>query len=180
MKKSLLKKYSLECKKYILLTLHRPANVDDSGKLKEILQAVIKAEENIIFPVHPRTKKQINKITNDLKNLKNFSNIKLIKPVAYTEMVILEKNAKKICTDSGGVQKEAYWLKIPCITLLESQGWPELHDDGWNLLVGTNFAKIRDGIKKFNPQKKQKKHFGDGDASRKIIRILKRYFMIYD
>lgn len=170
--KKLLEKYSLAPKKYFLLTLHRPANVDDCRKLQNILQAVIKTGENIIFPIQPRTRKKVDKITDNLSRMENFDNIKLIDPVGYTEMVILEKNAKKICTDSGGIQKEAYWLKIPCVTLLESQGWPELHHDGWNILVGSDINKIYNGLKKSNPKAAQRKYFGNGSSAKKILKII--------
>ena len=87
-------------------------------------------------------------------------------------MVILEKNAKKICTDSGGIQKEAYWLKVPCVTLLDSQGWPELHCDGWNILVGSDANKIYNGLKKSNPRATQRKYFGNGESAKKILKII--------
>jgi UDP-N-acetylglucosamine 2-epimerase (non-hydrolysing) len=170
--KKFLKIYSLEPKKYFLLTLHRPANVDDCEKLQNILQAVIKTGENIIFPTHPRTRKQVDKITDNLSRMENFGNIKFIDPVGYTEMVILEKNARKICTDSGGIQKEAYWLKVPCVTLLESQGWPELHCGGWNILVGSDANKIYDGLKKNSPKTAQRKYFGNGASAKKILKII--------
>lgn len=173
---NVLEKFSLSPKKYILLTLHRPANVDNALKFKDIMEKIIKTRENIIFPIHPRTKKQLKGIIDDLRQLNDFKNIHFIDPISYTEFVVLEKNAKKICTDSGGVQKEAYWLKVPCITILDSQGWPELHKDGWNLLVGSDTKKIFTGIRNFNPKKPQRKHFGDGTAARKMVFFLSRNF----
>ncbi len=165
--KQILAEFSLAPKEYILLTMHRPANVDDPEKLYAIMEAIIKVGKRVIFPVHPRTKKQMAAIADRLGKLENFGNIKFIDPVGYTEIVVLEKNAKKILTDSGGVQKEAYWLEVPCITMLESQGWPEIHEDGWNLLVGNDPKKIYLGILKFDPKKPSKKHFGNGDAAKK-------------
>jgi UDP-N-acetylglucosamine 2-epimerase (non-hydrolysing) len=171
--KLLLQKYSLEQGGYLLLTLHRPVNVDNGQKLKKILQTIIKTGENIIFPTHPRVKKQIKMIFDSLCDLENFNSMRFIDPVGYSEMVILEKNSKKICTDSGGIQKEAYWLKLPCITLMETTGWPETNRDGWNIPVGSDRKKITNAIKNFNPRGRQSAYFGKGDASKKIIEIIK-------
>lgn len=170
-KSEFLKNLNLEPRSYLLLTLHRPFNVDNPKNLKKILEAVVKSNDKIIFPVHPRTKKQLRKLkTSGLKNF-NFVN-----PVGYLDILILEKNAKKIITDSGGIQKEAYWLKVPCITLMDNTGWPETVKDSWNILVGTNKKKIIEAIRKFNPKGKQHNYFGDGKTAQKIVKILSAYF----
>jgi UDP-N-acetylglucosamine 2-epimerase (non-hydrolysing) len=98
--------------------------------------------------------------------------LKIISPVGYLDMLILEKNAKKILTDSGGVQKEAYWSKVPCITLMEGTGWPETVKAGWNILVGIDKEKIIEAIKKFNLKTKQYNYFGNGKSAKKIVKIL--------
>ena len=173
--KKLLSDLGLEPKGYILLTIHRAANTDDENRLRGILEAAIGSGEKIVFPVHPRTKKQLDKMIPRLSKLENFKNINFLDPLGYTEMVVLEKNAKKICTDSGGIQKEAYWLKIPCITMLDSAGWVETFQDGWNILVGADKARIRDAIINFNPKGRQRDHFGNGAAAPIMAKFLDRF-----
>ena len=98
--------------------------------------------------------------------------IQIIKPVGYLDMLLLEKNARKILTDSGGVQKEAYMLQTPCITMRDETEWVETVDDGWNQLVGTNKNKIIDAAREFEPKRRQRDVFGTGNASRKMIDLI--------
>jgi UDP-N-acetylglucosamine 2-epimerase (non-hydrolysing) len=97
---------------------------------------------------------------------------KVIKPVGYLDMLMLEKNAKKILTDSGGIQKEAYIFKVPCITLRENTEWIETVKDGWNVLAGANKDKIIKMANDFEPKGEQRNVFGDGDASERIKKII--------
>jgi len=171
-KSKILKQLELKPKKYILATVHRAENTDNKENLKNIVEAFIESKESIVFPIHPRTKKCLQAY-DLLKTLENSENILLIKPVGYLDMLVLEENAKKILTDSGGVQKEAYFLKIPCITLRDKTEWVETIRDGWNILVGTNKQKILRAIKEFEPKGRTYTYkFGKGDASVKIMRIL--------
>ena len=177
-KSKILQKLKLKSKDYFLLTIHRAENTDNLENLREIIEAIRESKEKIIFPIHPRTKKQLKKLTHlntyPLTHLHAYSleRLQLINPVGYLDMLILEKNAKKILTDSGGIQKEAYWLKVPCITLRKETEWIETVKAGWNVLVGSNRKKILDAIKNFKPKKKQYKHFGDGKTAKKIVKIL--------
>jgi len=91
-------------------------------------------------------------------------------------MLVLEKNSKKILTDSGGMQKEAYFFKVPCITLRDETEWVETVDDGWNILTGSNKSKILDAIGDFLPQRKQHENYGNGNSASKIVEILKTTF----
>jgi UDP-N-acetylglucosamine 2-epimerase (non-hydrolysing) len=136
------------------------------------LDAFSRTDEKIVFPIHPRTDSFIKKFGLAKKISRN---IQMIKPVSYFDFVWLEKNAKKILTDSGGIQKEAYFLKVPCITLRENTEWIETIEDGWNILVGAHSERILDAMNNFNPKGKQKNHFGKGDASKKIVKILEEY-----
>lgn len=115
---------------YYLLTLHRPYNVDFPDKLSKILSQLGALNKRIVFPVHPRTKKIL-----ETNRIKLNSNIELIKPVGYLEFIELQNKAEKIITDSGGIQKEAYILNKPCITLRSETEWIETVNVGWNLLI---------------------------------------------
>jgi UDP-N-acetylglucosamine 2-epimerase len=120
----------------------------------------------VVLPLHPRTKKIM-----EVYHLGSFCRrMKRIDPVSYFDMLILEKNARIIFTDSGGVQKEAYWLKVPCLTLREETEWVETLQGGWNVLIGTEEEKILKGVRHFHkkgPLTGRVSIFGDGRASKK-------------
>ena len=163
----------LRTQNYYLATLHRAENTDNTKRLRTILKALdeIGKDTSVIFPLHPRTRKRMEAHFNFFE----FVHIKFIDPVSYLDMLQLEKNAKAILTDSGGVQKEAYWLKIPCLTLREETEWVETVKCGWNQLVGTESKRIVRGIKDLENRrffKRRKETFGEGRASEKIIQIL--------
>ena len=169
-KSGILKNLKLESKGYLLATIHRASNTDNMENLKSIMSAFAESREKIIFPMHPRTRKFIEKygLLNKIKK----PEIQIVEPLGYFDMLILEKNAKKILTDSGGVQKEAYFFKVPCITLRENTEWVETVKDGWNTLAGTNRKKILDAARNFNPKGKQSEDYGGGKASRKILEAI--------
>lgn len=162
--------------RYYLATLHRAENTDNSKKLKSILKALNEIGRNtlVVLPLHPRTKKMMR-----VHHLLPYKNIKFIEPVSYLNMLKLEKNAKAILTDSGGVQKEAYWLKVPCFTLRDETEWVETVKSGWNVLIRTGAEKILENMKmleKRRPPPTRRGLFGDGKASPKIIQSLIKYF----
>jgi len=158
---------------YYLATLHRAGNTDDPKRLLSVLKALneIGKKTPVIFPLHPRTKKMMK-----VYHLSSgFRNIKFIEPVSYLDMLQLEKKAKAILTDSGGVQKEAYWLRVACFTLRKETEWPETMKRGWNLLVGTDGKRIVKEVSRTKGRRRYLKRdgmFGDGKASRKIVQIL--------
>lgn len=152
---------------YILVTIHRAENTNDIGRLKNIIEALNESGEKIILPIHPRTKKFIENY-----GLGFNENIKLIDPVGFLDMIYLEKNCKKIVTDSGGVQKEAFFMGKPCITMRDETEWVETVKNGWNVIAGADKAKILDNIKNFNPVNERLEYFGNGTASQKIVDIL--------
>ena len=170
-KDSVLEKLGLLTKQYILATCHRPQNTDDMEAMSNIISAFMEADLKVVFPVHPRTRGFLSKFGLDEK-IKHQSNLVLIEPVGYLEMIQLEQNAKKILTDSGGVQKEAYFYKVPCITMRPETEWTETVEDGWNKLVGADKKEILQALATFNPNQAQNNHYGDGTASVKIARIL--------
>lgn len=182
-KTTILKKLNLKPKTYALLTTHRPENVDNPNNLKNIIEAMIKLKPlTIIFPAHPRTQKQLRKfkLYNKIQKQKH---VKLIKPTGYHETLKLIKNATLILTDSGGMQKEAFWLKTPCITLRKNTEWTETTQLKANYLTGTNPQKIVKTANKILKNKKQIEKnlkqltnpFGDGKASQKILEAIKSY-----
>lgn len=168
----------LRTQNYYLATLHRAENTDDPKRLKSILKALDEIGRNTatLLPLHPRTKKMMG-----IYHLfSGFRNIRFIDPVSYFNMLKLEKNAKAILTDSGGVQKEAYWFGIPCFTLRQETEWVETVGSGRNVLVGTDPKKIIREIshlEKGGLAKRGMGGFGDGRASQKIVQILTRCFV---
>lgn len=145
---------------YNLLTLHRNYNVDNPEILLNILRQLDKLGETIIFPVHPRTR-------NILKTISFIpTNIVLTEPLGYLDFIALEYNSKRIITDSGGIQKEAYILKRPCITLRTETEWVETVKEGWNILVDPSDNEICTKINGFKVPQEQKKVFGENVAER--------------
>jgi UDP-N-acetylglucosamine 2-epimerase len=166
----------LKTQNYYLATLHRAENTENPKRLKSILKALNEIGKNIavILPLHPRTKK----IMRAYHLFPKFKSIKYIEPVSYLDMLKLEKNAKAILTDSGGVQKEAYWLKVPCFTLRDETEWVETVQSRWNTLAGSRTKKIIEEVKNLKRKRLLKdkgKAFGDGKASEKIIESIMRY-----
>lgn len=159
---------SLKPKEYYLATLHRAENTDDFYKLRNIVDAFCEIG-NLIFPCHPRTEKSLRQFGLWEELTKK---IKVIKPVGYLDMLMLERGARKILTDSGGIQKEAYIFRVPCITLRDKTEWVETVDDGWNILVGADKENIVDKWRNFNPTGKQSNAFGGRNVSGRIIKIL--------
>ena len=169
-KSNILKKLSLKSKGYMVATVHRAGNTDDKKNMSAIIDAFVESKEKIIFPVHPRTEKYIHLYGLD-KKLKK-TNVIATKPTGYIDMLVLEKNARKILTDSGGMQKESYFFKVPCITLRNTTEWVETVSDGWNILTGADKSKILNAIKNFSPKGKQHEDYGNGNASKSIARII--------
>jgi len=174
-KLKILETLGIKPKGYLLATVHRQENTDNKENLKHILEAFSKIKETIIFPIHPRTKKYI-KLYKFEKLLKSAPNLRIIEPVGFFEMLQLENNAKMILTDSGGVQKEAYIARVPCITLRQETEWVETVKSGWNRLAGTEVRKIVRLAKNFPKTKSHPNFLGDGQAYLKITKIIKEFF----
>ena len=157
---------------YLVVTVHRPSNTDSRENMAAIIGALGEAGVPVVFPVHPRTRKFL--LGYDLLAAMP-ENIRITEPLGYLDMLRLMAHAKKILTDSGGVQKEAYMLGVPCITLRENTEWVETVEAGWNVLVGAEREGIVDAIRQFSPGFLQKRIFGEGDASLRIREILTGY-----
>lgn len=171
---NILKKHDMHKKAYGLVTIHRAENTDDPLRLKNILDALseISKELFLIWPMHPRVSNYIKKLDFNFDN-KRF---KIIDPLGYLDIINLEKNANMIFTDSGGIQKEAYFLQTACITLRDETEWIETVECGANILTGANTEKIMEAFHRKEMQEWFIKQglFGDGCAGEKIIEILSR------
>lgn len=159
---------------YAVLTLHRAENTDNERRLRNIITGISKTGVKTIFPAHPRARKQLK-----LFNLKLPSNIEMMQPVGYRAILSLIRDAKFVITDSGGLQKEAYWVKTPCVTIRDNTEWDELVKLGVNTLVGDSPDKIVQStsfILEHHSEIQRRfilNPFGDGSASKKIVEILK-------
>ncbi|ODS40248.1 MAG: UDP-N-acetylglucosamine 2-epimerase [Candidatus Altiarchaeales archaeon WOR_SM1_79] len=171
-KSDILEKLSLKSREYLVATIHRAGNTDNKRCLKNIVDAFCEIDETIVFPVHPRAEKFLRRyrLYDKLKK-----HVDITKPLGYLDFLKLMNNAKKILTDSGGVQKEAYILGVPCVTLRENTEWVETVDGGWNVLVGADNDKIVRMVNEFEPKGKQRKVFGNGDARERIVGVMKEY-----
>jgi UDP-N-acetylglucosamine 2-epimerase len=170
-KTTILEDLGIDRKKFLVVTVHRASNTDNRANLEQIVDALSEISEPIIFPIHPRTRKSL-RVFGLYDKLINHRNIKVIQPVGYLEFLRLMKNARKIITDSGGIQKEAYILKVPCITLRENTEWVETVQDGWNVLVGADKERIVNVCSVEESNKSNNNHFGRGNASGKIVQYL--------
>jgi len=154
-------------KSYLLATVHRAENTDNPSRLAGILNAFGQIEGKIVLPLHPRTKKLLLE-----RQMIIPGNVEVIEPVGYLEMILLEKGAELILTDSGGVQKEAYLWQVPCVTLREETEWVETVQTGWNTLTGANTENIIAAVSRFRntPLPPYLKNlYGDGRASEEIV-----------
>ena len=166
-KSTVLSTLGLDPASYGLVTVHRAANTDDPQRLANIVKALSQVGETVVFPVHPRTRGALQKL-----GVQFGDNVRLIEPVGYFDMMVLEENARIIATDSGGVQREAYFMQKPCITLRDETEWTETVQVGWNKLVGVEVERIVSEWKTFTPPAEQPPIFGDGKAGEKIAEIL--------
>jgi UDP-N-acetylglucosamine 2-epimerase len=165
---SILSDLKIKSQEYNLLTLHRNYNVDKVEILQHLLNQLQELNEKIIFPVHPRTRKMLSSIPDTPKN------IHVTEPLGYLDFITLAHSAKRIITDSGGIQKEAYILGIPCITLRTETEWVETVEEKWNLLVNPADKMIASKIFSFKRPKEQKEIFGQ-DVAKKMVNIINSF-----
>jgi len=168
-----MEKLGLSGRGFLLLTIHRQENTDRFENLNSIVEAVTSIERVVIFPAHPRVRKWLRHW--DLwEECLAAPNLMVIEPVGYLDMLILEEKAEAILTDSGGMQKEAYFLRTPCLTLRQETEWVELVEGGWNTLVGTQPERIREALNDLRFPPEGENAYGEGEASRKIAEIIGR------
>lgn len=162
-----LTRLNLTNKEYYLLTLHRPYTVDDPAILNDLLCELDKLDLPVVFPVHPRTTKHLIK-----KGSAGFKRIRTIDPQTYLDFICLLNNAKMVLTDSGGIQKEAYILKVPCVTLRPETEWLETVESGWNLLCDPTWENLSSKIMSFEVPILHPELFGT-QVAEKIITLVK-------
>lgn len=170
-KSRLLNKLDLSQGQYLLATVHRARNTEIEENLRNITDAFLSIDEIIVFPIHPRTEKYLKQY-GLFNRIMGVPSIVLIDSVGYLDSLMLTRNARKVLTDSGGLQKEAYFSRVPCITLDEDTGWPETVENGWNILVGANKDRMIDAVRHFAPQGEPRKVFGNGGAVEKMVNII--------
>jgi len=173
---SILFEMGLKARSYCLATVHRQENTDDIDNLQNIFAAfeqIAGSDCPLICPVHPRTRKALEEAGIARSN----GHVRLIPPLGYLDMIALESNARVILTDSGGVQKEAYFCRVPCVTLREETEWIETIESGWNQLGGTECRRIREAFERalYFPCSQHSGFYGGGQASRVILNHVIHY-----
>lgn len=163
----ILSRLALSRQDYLLATVHRAENTDNGQRFKDILTAFESLGEIVVLPAHPRTRKLLQDT-----GYKPPEKIKLIEPLGYFDLIALEKSARMILTDSGGIQKEAYWLKVPCITLRDETEWIETVAAGWNVLTGADQEKIIESVHSCKRPSEHPPLYGDGRAAERIVKII--------
>jgi UDP-N-acetylglucosamine 2-epimerase len=162
-----LSRFGLKKGGYGLATVHRAANTDDPRRMRSLLESFGVLSKKIIFPLHPRTQKMIQEW-----GLTAGSNILFVEPQGYFDILVLQENADCILTDSGGMQKEAYWLGVRCITLREETEWVETVSSGWNTLVGVDQDALCTAFETWHPEGERPSFYGDGDSANRICDVL--------
>ena len=164
---------------YILATIHRQENADSPERLKRIMAALGALGEPVVFPVHPRTRKALAALGMDARpGLASAdrgatpANVTFIDPVGFLEMVHLESSSRVIVTDSGGVQKEAYWLHRPCVTVRDTTEWGETVQTGWNTMVGTATESIISAVRDAKSPANHPPLYGDAHAADRVVALL--------
>jgi UDP-GlcNAc3NAcA epimerase len=166
---SILGELNIKPKGYLLLTIHRASNTDNPENLRKIFSALAKTGEQVVFPLHPRTRAAMETMQIEMTD---YPNIKVIDPQGYIDMLMLEKNARMILTDSGGVQKEAFFFAVPCITLRLETEWVETVSSGWNQVVNVDQERILNALKESLPASLPPALFGNGQSAYAIADIL--------
>jgi UDP-GlcNAc3NAcA epimerase len=160
---------------YVLATIHRAENTDDCARLKTILNGLklIAEEIPVVFPTHPRTRRRIAEIGLE----QACAPVQIIDAVGYLDMVMLERNAALVATDSGGVQKEAYFYRVPCMTLRYETEWVELVELGWNRVVAPIDPAVilHEARRSIGTKGRESKLYGDGNAGGQTVSVLRAW-----
>jgi UDP-N-acetylglucosamine 2-epimerase len=154
---------------YVLATVHRAANTDDPARLADLFDAFALLKEPVIVPLHPRTRAALMATDIEVE-----PPVRIVDPAGYVDMLALEQHARMILTDSGGVQKEAYLLGVPCVTLRDETEWVETLEGGWNVLAGADAERILAAAQRSRPSGTPPNVFGDGHAAEKMVAALEQ------
>lgn len=167
---NILLNYNLQPNEFYLVTCHRPENTNYKVRLKEIFLAMaeLAVSSKVIFPLHPRTKKYLAKY----QMLDLLNDVIVTEPLSFMDTIILEQSAKAILTDSGGIQKEAFFYGVPCVTMRDETEWVETVELGWNVITGANKNKILNAVESISTGESGANPYGDGQAARKILEVL--------
>lgn len=156
----------VEAGRYLLLTLHRQANVE-GATLGRIVEGIGRLNEPVVFPAHPRTHAALEEHRIGVP-----ANVRVLPPVGYVDFAALASQARVVLTDSGGVQKEAYWYEVPCVTLRENTEWVETVETGWNVLVGSDPDALASAVARAGPRAAHPPLYGDGRAAERIAALV--------
>jgi UDP-N-acetylglucosamine 2-epimerase len=166
---TILRDLGLVAKGYALATVHRAANTDAPERLADIIDALSLLKEPVVVPLHPRTRAALMGTDIEVE-----PPVRLIDPVGYLDMLALQQNARAVLTDSGGVQKEAYLLGVPCVTLRDETEWTETLEGGWNVLAGADPARILAAARREPPSGAPPPVFGDGHAAERMVEAIEQ------
>ena len=178
-KSDIIERLGLKPKQFVLATIHRPANTDNKENLRSIFRAlsdIASSGIDVVVPLHPRTRTRWNELTGERMNELTSERVKIIEPASFFEIIRLEKNARVVMTDSGGVQKEAFFYGTPCVILRSETEWVEIVDAGAGILADADYERIMAAYKTLSGREvKFPPLFGDGHASEKILREIVTY-----
>ncbi len=164
---AVLVEYGVREREYYVATIHRAENTDDGTRLRSIIEALSDLALPVVFPAHPRVKAAM--AVNDLRP---GGNVRVVDPVGYASMIALAKHARAVLTDSGGLQKEAYWLGVPCVTVRDQTEWVETVASGWNTLAGADRSRIVAAVDGIGAPASRPPLYGEGNATSQIIEAL--------
>jgi UDP-N-acetylglucosamine 2-epimerase len=159
---------------YVLVTAHRAGNVDDPDRLRRLVEILLALPLPAVFPVHPRTRARLE-ATGELDRLTAHDGLRLTAPLGYLDLLALAADARAVLTDSGGLQKEAYLLGVPCVTLRDTTEWVETLDAGWNVLVDLDREAALAALARPTPSGPQPELYGGGRAGERICDVLDAY-----
>lgn len=153
---------------YYLCTIHRAENTDDCARLQSLFEALARLDRPVVLPLHPRTRKQLHTF-----GITPAGSIRILEPLGYLDMLQLQRSAACVLTDSGGVQKEAYYLEVPCVTLRDETEWVETVSAGWNVLAGTQPERVEAAVRRVTDANLPHPHlYGTGDTASRIVAAL--------